>query len=127
MELHAFAGAKTRDLKSFGLRFFNIYGPRQDPHSPYSGVIAVFMRNALDGRPIMVHGNGEQVRDFVFVTDAVQALRRAMKRIQDRRKRGGGGLQCLHRTRHLDPHVGRYRREPVAARSENRHEPRPRR
>ncbi|MDF2812942.1 MAG: epimerase [Microvirga sp.] len=82
MELHAFAGAGTRGLRSFGLRFFNIYGPRQDPHSPYSGVIAVFMQNAFDGRPIVVHGNGEQVRDFVFVTDAVRALRGGMDRLQ---------------------------------------------
>ncbi|MCB5173878.1 NAD-dependent epimerase/dehydratase family protein [Microvirga lenta] len=85
MELHAAAGARTRDLRSFGLRFFNIYGPRQDPHSPYSGVIAVFMRNALNGAPVLIHGTGDQVRDFVFVADAVKACRRAMERLLDQR------------------------------------------
>jgi UDP-glucose 4-epimerase len=84
MELHAAAGAKTRDLNSFGLRFFNIYGPRQDPHSPYAGVIAVFMRRALEGAPVLIHGSGEQVRDFVYVADAVKACRAAMDRLQDR-------------------------------------------
>jgi UDP-glucose 4-epimerase len=86
MELHAAAGARTRDLRSFGLRFFNIYGPRQDPRSPYSGVIAIFMRRALDGTPVLIHGNGEQVRDFVYVGDAVKACRGAMDRLQGLRK-----------------------------------------
>ncbi|MBF9234410.1 NAD-dependent epimerase/dehydratase family protein [Microvirga alba] len=83
MELHALAGARTRDLRSFGLRFFNIYGPRQDPHSPYSGVIAVFIQHALNGTPILIHGDGEQVRDFVYVADAVRVCRAAMERLQD--------------------------------------------
>ncbi|WP_210485149.1 NAD-dependent epimerase/dehydratase family protein [Microvirga antarctica] len=82
MELHAFAGARTRGLRSFGLRFFNIYGPRQDPTSPYSGVIAVFMRNAQESRPIVVHGDGGQIRDFVYVTDAVKAVRLAMAELE---------------------------------------------
>jgi UDP-glucose 4-epimerase len=85
MELHAAAGARTRDLRSFGLRFFNIYGPRQDPSSPYAGVIAVFMRRALDSTPVTIHGSGEQVRDFVYVADAVEACRAAMDRLQGQR------------------------------------------
>jgi UDP-glucose 4-epimerase len=82
MELHASAGARNRELRSFGLRFFNIYGPRQDPTSRYSGVIAVLMRRALDGAPVIIHGSGEQVRDFVYVADAVEACRAAMERLQ---------------------------------------------
>lgn len=82
MELHAEAGARARDLRSFGLRFFNIYGPRQDPHSPYAGVIAAFMRRAMDGAPVLIHGDGEQVRDFVYVADAVKACRAAMDCLQ---------------------------------------------
>lgn len=82
MELHAEAGARTRNLRSFGLRFFNIYGPRQDPHSPYAGVIAAFMRRAMDRAPVLIHGDGEQVRDFVYVTDAVKACRAAMDSLQ---------------------------------------------
>ncbi|MGO4573846.1 NAD-dependent epimerase/dehydratase family protein [Microvirga sp. 2TAF3] len=85
MELHATAGARTRDLRSFGLRFFNIYGPRQDPHSPYAGVIAVFMRHALAGTSITIHGDGEQIRDFVYVADAVAACHAAMGHLHDRK------------------------------------------
>lgn len=81
MELHALAGARTRGLRSFGLRFFNIYGPRQDPHSPYSGVIAVFTKRALTGAPVLIHGDGDQVRDFVYVSDAVEACQAAMERL----------------------------------------------
>jgi UDP-glucose 4-epimerase len=62
-----------------GLRFFNIYGPRQDPNSPYSGVVSIFCQRILDGAPIEIHGDGTQVRDFVYVDDAVSALRRAMR------------------------------------------------
>jgi UDP-glucose 4-epimerase len=49
------------------LRFFNVYGPRQDPKSQYSGVISIFMQMALDGSSIGILGDGEQTRDFVYV------------------------------------------------------------
>ena len=55
-------------------RFFNIYGPRQDPSSPYSGVISIFTERALAGRPITVFGDGEQTRDFFYVADLVPLL-----------------------------------------------------
>jgi UDP-glucose 4-epimerase len=55
------------------LRFFNIYGPRQDPSSPYSGVISRFTDLARAGSPLTVHGDGSQSRDFVHVSDAVDA------------------------------------------------------
>ncbi|MGO4705698.1 NAD-dependent epimerase/dehydratase family protein [Microvirga sp. 2MCAF38] len=84
MELHAYAGARVRKLNSFGLRFFNIYGPRQDPGSPYSGVIAIFMQRALEGKPILIHGDGRQTRDFVYVGDAVAACCAAMRRLMNR-------------------------------------------
>lgn len=61
-------------LETAGLRFFNVFGPRQDPSSPYSGVISIFMTQALKGQPPVIHGDGRQSRDFVFVGDAVQAL-----------------------------------------------------
>jgi UDP-glucose 4-epimerase len=78
-EMHAAVGSPIHDLAAVGLRFFNVYGPRQDPNSPYSGVVSVFCRRVLDGAPIDIHGDGTQVRDFVYVDDAVIALRRAMK------------------------------------------------
>lgn len=55
------------------LRCFNIYGPRQDPTSPYSGVISRFMDQALAEQPITVHGDGGQTRDFIFIEDVVAA------------------------------------------------------
>ncbi len=55
------------------LRYFNVYGPRQDPFSPYSGVISIFMERAVRGEPPTIYGDGMQYRDFVFVEDVVQA------------------------------------------------------
>lgn len=56
-------------LETVSLRFFNVYGPRQDPSSPYSGVLSVFMTALLDRRSPTIHGDGEQSRDFTFVED----------------------------------------------------------
>ena len=60
------------------LRYFNVFGPRQDPSSPYSGVISIFVARLLTGAPITLHGDGEQTRDFVYVADVVEANVRAM-------------------------------------------------
>ena len=65
------------------LRYFNVFGPRQDPTSPYSGVITKFITNCLAHRPIVIFGDGNQTRDFVFVKDVVQANIRAMKSGKD--------------------------------------------
>jgi len=62
------------------LRFFNVYGPRQDPSSPYSGVISIFMKRGLAGEALTIFGKGEQTRDFVFVTDVAKAIRKAASR-----------------------------------------------
>lgn len=59
-------------------RFFNIFGPRQDPSSPYSGVISIFMQRAIDSQPISVFGDGCQSRDFVYVNDLVCLLANAV-------------------------------------------------
>ncbi len=55
------------------LRYFNVYGPRQDPSSPYSGVISIFMTRAAKGESPLIYGDGRQFRDFVFVKDVVHA------------------------------------------------------
>jgi UDP-glucose 4-epimerase len=55
------------------LRYFNVFGPRQDPRSPYSGVIAIFTSHAAAGKPVTIYGDGRQTRDFVFVADVVAA------------------------------------------------------
>lgn len=56
-------------LETVSLRFFNVYGPRQDPSSPYSGVLSIFMTALLGRRAPMIYGDGEQSRDFTFVED----------------------------------------------------------
>lgn len=69
---------RTHDLQPAVFRFFNIFGPRQDPSSPYSGVISIFTQRAQLGLPISVFGDGEQTRDFFFVSDLVQLLLQAL-------------------------------------------------
>ena len=61
-------------LKTASLRFFNVYGPRQDPSSPYSGVISLFMSKAVSHQAPLMYGDGSQTRDFVFVKDVARAL-----------------------------------------------------
>ena len=58
---------------SLGMRYFNVFGPRQDPSSPYSGVISLFVRRLREGLPLSVHGDGLQTRDFIFVGDVAAA------------------------------------------------------
>jgi UDP-glucose 4-epimerase len=77
-ELHARIAGAVHEVPTLGLRFFNLYGPRQDPNSPYSGVIAIFADRLARGEPIEIFGDGQQVRDFTYVGDAVSALCRAM-------------------------------------------------
>lgn len=55
------------------LRYFNVYGPRQRANSPYSGVISIFTRNVVEGRPSTIYGDGLQTRDFIYVEDIVEA------------------------------------------------------
>ena len=83
-EQHARVGLLVHAVPSIGLRFFNVYGPRQDPSSPYSGVISVFADAIAAGRPITLHGDGSQTRDFVFVADVVAHLMAAMRRLGDK-------------------------------------------
>ena len=70
---------RKHDLEPAVFRFFNIYGPRQDPSSPYSGVISIFTQRAQAGHPITVFGDGEQTRDFVYVGDLVGVLVQAIE------------------------------------------------
>ena len=66
-------------LETVSLRYFNVYGPRQDPSSPYSGVISVFMKALLERRPPTIFGDGEQSRDFTFVEDVVELTLKAAR------------------------------------------------
>ena len=60
-------------LPTVSLRYFNVYGPKQDPNSDYAAVIPRFIKRVSKGKPLIILGDGEQTRDFVFVTDVVRA------------------------------------------------------
>lgn len=62
------------NLPTVSLRFFNVYGPRQDPNSPYSGVLSIMRDKYITKTPFTFYGDGQQTRDFVFVQDIVQAI-----------------------------------------------------
>ncbi|BBO81634.1 UDP-glucose 4-epimerase-like protein [Desulfosarcina ovata subsp. sediminis] len=72
-EFYAAAFGGLYGLETVCLRYFNVYGPRQDPSSPYSGVISIFMTKAVAGQAPTIYGDGSQSRDFVSVRDVVQA------------------------------------------------------
>mmetsp|Transcript_8393 Transcript_8393/g.16392 ORF Transcript_8393/g.16392 Transcript_8393/m.16392 type:complete len:457 (+) Transcript_8393:44-1414(+) len=67
-------------LPSTALRFFNVYGPRQDPANPYSGVISLFMQQGADSKDVKILGDGMQTRDFVYVKDVAKAIAKALLR-----------------------------------------------
>ncbi len=72
--------ARERGLDATALRFFNVYGPRQDASSPYSGVISLYGARLEAGLPFLVYGDGRQTRDFVYVADLVNVLVRVLMR-----------------------------------------------
>lgn len=73
-EQHALVAGHIHGVPTCGLRLFNIYGPRQDPKSPYSGVISIFAGRMRAGEPVTIFGDGAQARDFVYVADVVRAF-----------------------------------------------------
>ena len=77
-ELHARVGTLIHNIPTSGMRFFNVYGPRQDPASPYSGVISIFANRLQAGQDITIFGDGGQSRDFIYVGDVVAHLIAAM-------------------------------------------------
>jgi nucleoside-diphosphate-sugar epimerase len=66
-------------LDTVTIRYFNVFGPRQDPGSPYSGVISLFLRALVDGRAPTIHGDGGQTRDFTYVANVVDGVLRAVQ------------------------------------------------
>jgi UDP-glucose 4-epimerase len=64
-------------LETVTIRYFNVFGPRQDPSSPYSGVISLFIRALCEGRQPTIFGDGEQTRDFTYVANVVDGVLRA--------------------------------------------------
>jgi nucleoside-diphosphate-sugar epimerase len=81
-------------IETVSLRYFNVYGPRQDPASPYSGVLSLFMTAILERRSPVIFGDGEQSRDFTFVEDVVTlniAAAEAPGKVSGRMYNGGNG------------------------------------
>ena len=78
---------RAHGLAATSFRFFNIYGPRQDPSSPYSGVISIFVDRMRRNQPVTVFGDGAQTRDFVYVADLADLLARAAHGME-----GNGGV-----------------------------------
>lgn len=77
-ELYAQVFADLYGFNSVGLRYFNVFGPRQDPNGPYAAVIPLFIKAALNNEPPFINGDGEQTRDFTYVENAVQANIKAL-------------------------------------------------
>ncbi len=82
-ELYAGVYSRTMGVEVVALRYFNVYGPRQDPTGPYAGVIARFIDCMVKGIAPVLYGGGQQTRDFVFVDDVVEANLRAMQAAAD--------------------------------------------
>jgi UDP-glucose 4-epimerase len=78
-EYYCSAFSSCYGIDTTSLRFFNVYGPRQDPGSPYSGVISLFMTCVLQGTSPTIHGDGEQTRDFTYIEDVVDLVIKASK------------------------------------------------
>ncbi|MBL8835194.1 MAG: NAD-dependent epimerase/dehydratase family protein [Alphaproteobacteria bacterium] len=77
-ELHARVAGLVYDLPTAGIRPFNVYGPGQDPRSPYSGVISLFCGLVSEGKTLTINGDGQQVRDFIYVDDVARVFAAAM-------------------------------------------------
>ena len=71
-ELYAQVFADVYGIKLMGFRYFNIFGPRQDPDGPYAAVIPLFVKGIMNETPVYINGDGEQTRDFTYVDNAVQ-------------------------------------------------------
>jgi nucleoside-diphosphate-sugar epimerase len=76
-ELYAQVFGRVYGLENASVRFFNVFGPRQDPTSQYSGVLSRFMLAAIEGKQPVVYGDGEQSRDFTYVDNVVDETLRA--------------------------------------------------
>jgi UDP-N-acetylglucosamine 4-epimerase len=77
-ELYASVFSRLYGMKVVGLRYFNVFGPRQDPDGPYAAVIPLFISGILSQIPVYINGDGGQTRDFTYIENAVQANIRGM-------------------------------------------------
>lgn len=85
-EMYAAVFSKIYNIPVLGFRYFNIFGPRQDPDGPYAAVIPLFVKAIMENTPAFINGDGEQSRDFTFVENAVQANIKGMLTTNDEAK-----------------------------------------
>jgi len=78
-EMYAQSLGNLHHIDFVGLRYFNVFGPRQDPKSPYAGVISKFIERISEKKPLMIFGDGKQSRDFIYVKDIAQVNRAALE------------------------------------------------
>lgn len=78
-ELYSRVFSKIFGVETVSLRYFNVFGPRQDPRSKYAAVVPLFMRQALRGESLTIHGDGKQSRDFTYIDNVVEANLLALK------------------------------------------------
>jgi UDP-glucose 4-epimerase len=92
-EYYANVFAGVFGVETVSLRYFNVYGPRQDPSSPYSGVLSLFMKCILEGKSPTIFGDGEQSRDFTYVEDVAELNLKAARarRVSGKVYNGGNG------------------------------------
>ena len=88
-------------LETVSLRFFNVYGPRQDPASPYSGVLSLFMKHLLARTSPTIHGDGGQSRDFTFVEDVAELCAKASEAPLAAGKMYNAGNGCRYTLNHI--------------------------
>ena len=92
---------KLYGLETVSIRYFNVFGPRQDPSSPYSGVISVFATALLENRSPTIFGDGEQTRDFTYVDNVVDGVLRACEAV--------GASGAVDQRRNRRPHLAEHR------------------
>lgn len=97
-EQYADVFGKTYGLKHIGLRYFNVFGPRQSPDGAYAAVIPLFIKAVKEGKPAYINGNGEQTRDFTFIENAVQANIKAALSTNDAALNTVYNVACGERT-----------------------------
>ena len=108
-ELYASVWSRLFGVETVGLRYFNVFGPRQDPKSEYAAVIPRFILWGRQGKPLQVHGDGTQSRDFTFIADAIEANLRAWKRAAPQtvyNVGGGSQVELLDAIRILERALG---------------------
>ncbi len=116
-EKQAEIGWRFHAIPSVGLRLFNVYGPRQDPYSPYSGVISKFMAAAREGQPLTFFGDGEQTRDFIYVGDVVRLVLAALEHREGALILNGCTGKAVS-LKQLAAAIGNYLEKPLTTRHE---------